>query len=845
MSSTHIERHRIWGLPLSVTAPVLVLSALAACAVLGFSLKGFMAQQRLLSRLEDGNAESRGISPNFRDASDFLTSQARMFSLRGERKYLNGYFEEANITKRREKCIDMVSDCHGDCVLDFDASRGKLRAAFTWSTRLMKIEFAAMRLAAAGFGHPESELPPEVRTAELSPEDAALPPEGKISRARELLSDTVYLKHKNEIYKNIDEFATLVVRHEHEEVHAARARLEGYARNLFLSLAVVTVVLLLIAGVMVFGELLPLRLAIKNIRRGLALAPRGMAEMRTLADAYNRAFAENARSREAETTARARAEETANAMRAAHEAANRANAAKAEFLSKISNDIRIPMNGIIGMTVIAEKHLNDPRRVADCLGKITRESRHLLTLVNGLLDISRLESGRIELVEENFSLPSLMDGLLALARPLAAEKKQKLAVNVFEVEHENVFGDSSRLSTVWQNLVTNAIKFTPEGGKITISFCEKHERNGIGCYEFSVSDNGCGMTAEFLNHVFEPFARENSPRAADDLGMGLGLAITQNIVQMMGGRIKAESEPGRGSRFTALVYFKLQRPEAEDNAILEGLPVLVVTADKDAGDAWSVMLEELGMAPARAVSPGEALAQISRCPDGKEFFAMLVDRGSPENDGLAWMRQILGEADGRAPLAVLAAYDADACESEARQAGAVAVLRKPVFKSRLAAILRQQAAGRKAETAPAAPVDEFEPGRFIGRRALLAEDEEINAEIARVILETSGLDVVQVDNGRQAVEKFAKSPAGHFDVIFMDVDMPQMNGYQATREIRESGHPDALTVPIIAMTAKTLASDVEDSKASGMNDHIAKPVDLNCLHSLMRHWLGTKTAGDV
>ena len=417
------------------------------------------------------------------------------------------------------------------------------------------------------------------------------------------------------------------------------------------------------------------------------------------------------------TESKRKEESAQRILKEAYESAVYANASKSDFLSRMSHDIRTPMNAIMGMTAIAGAHLDDRERVADCLNKITVSSTHLLGLINDVLDMSKIESGKVDIVEEPFKLTDLMNNLLTMIRPVQQQKQHDLTLHMDKVVHESVIGDVMRLQQVFMNILGNAVKYTPPGGRIKIEVNEKDSKvNGYGCYEFIFSDNGIGMSDEFQSQIFEPFSRAEDSRVSKIEGTGLGMAIALNIVHKMNGNINIESKEGIGSRFTVTIFLKKQdRPQA------------------DAGNC-------------------------------------LGTKGVQE---------------------------------------------------------------KKIENLK----EDLSNQKFQGRRILLVEDNQLNREIAEEILGYTGVMVESVEDGKQALDKFIEMEAGYYDLIFMDVQMPVMNGYEATRAIRAAGRSDAREIPIVAMTANAFTDDVIASKQAGMNEHITKPLDAEQLVQCMRIYL--------
>ncbi len=398
------------------------------------------------------------------------------------------------------------------------------------------------------------------------------------------------------------------------------------------------------------------------------------------------------------------------ALQTAYDAANYANQAKSDFLSQMSHDIRTPMNAIMGMTAIAGTHLDDKERIQDCLGKITVSSKHLLSLINEVLDMSKIESGKMDLTEEAFNLTDLINNLLDMVKVPIQEKKHKLRVNMHDIKHEQVIGDSLRIQQAFVNIMSNAVKYTPAEGIISLDISEKESsRVNAGYYEFVFEDNGIGMKPEFIEHIFEPFVRAEDTRVNKIQGTGLGMSIARSVVRMMDGDIKVESVLGKGSRFTVNIFLKLQNPE-------------------------------------------EASVKKTK-----------------ENT-----------------------------------------------------------------------LEIFQNNEFSGNRVLLVEDNELNREIAAEILTTAGLAVETAENGKEAVDMVAASEKDYYQMIFMDIQMPAMNGYEAAIAIRSLDREDLNCVPIIAMTANAFAEDVEHARNCGMNEHIAKPLDFGRLMQTMQRWMSVE-----
>lgn len=529
--------------------------------------------------------------------------------------------------------------------------------------------------------------------------------------------------------------------------------------------------------------------------------------------------------------------ESHKALKDAYRAAENASRAKTEFLSNMSHDIRTPMNAIVGLTAIAGANIESQDRVVECLGKITKSSRHLLGLINEVLDMARIESGRMSLAEEDFSLPELVDNLLTLTKPAIDEHHHQLEVHVEHIEHEAVCGDSLRIQQIFVNLMSNAVKYTPDGGNITLTIKEKP--NGfseLGCYEFSIEDNGIGMTPEFQKIMFEPFSRADDHRTTKVQGTGLGMAIARNIVNLMNGDIQVESAPNKGTKITVTVYLKLQENEKEQEKELLDLPVLVVDDDKTCCESTVATLQEIGIAGEWVLTGKEAVERCAaRHKNGRDYFAVILDWKMPEMDGIATARRIRECVGEDVTIIILTSFDFSEIEEEARAVGVNAFMAKPLFRSRLTATLRQFTSGKKEKNARNY-LEDFAKENYAGKRILLVEDNALNREIATEIIGMTGVTIDSAENGKIAVEKVMEAPEKWYDLIFMDIQMPIMNGYEATAAIRALAGSRG-KVPIIAMTANAFAEDVQLAKNTGMNELIAKPLDLNKLNDVLKQWL--------
>ncbi|MDD5804300.1 MAG: response regulator [Clostridia bacterium] len=526
------------------------------------------------------------------------------------------------------------------------------------------------------------------------------------------------------------------------------------------------------------------------------------------------------------------------ALREAYEAAERASKAKTEFLSNMSHDIRTPMNAIVGMTAIAGANIENQDRVVDCLGKITQSSRHLLSLINEVLDMSRIESGKIALVEEEFNLSDLCDNLVSLTKAQTDLHHHEFNIRINRIEHEDVCGDSMRIQQLVTNILSNAVKYTPDGGRIEFTIRELPTNStGLGCYEFVVQDNGIGMTEEFQKVMFEPFTRADDKRTSKIQGTGLGMAIARNFARMMNGDIKVESAPGKGSKFTITIFLKQQNKEIKAIDELINLPVLVVDDDRDCCENTVALLNEIGIDGEWVTSGAEAVARTTeRYERDDNYFAVIIDWKMPGMDGIETTRQIRKKVGNDVTIIILSAYDYAEIEQEAREAGVDEFIAKPLFRSRLTATLKNIIQG-KPSAAARHYLEDISNCDYTGKRVLLVEDNDLNREIAQEIIGMTGAIVETAENGKDAVGMMTAANEGYYDLVFMDIQMPVMNGYEATAAIRSLHRPDGKEIPIVVMTANAFAEDILLAKNAGMNEHIAKPLDMTRLRDVMRRWL--------
>ncbi len=525
-------------------------------------------------------------------------------------------------------------------------------------------------------------------------------------------------------------------------------------------------------------------------------------------------------------------------LKEALQAAQIANHSKTMFLSNMSHDIRTPMNAILGFATLLAKDADSPDKVREYTKKIAASGQHLLGLINDVLDISKIESGKVILTIGEFALNEMISSIDAMIRPAAKARNQEFSITVIGIKHERLLGDETRFSQILINILSNAVKYTQEGGKICLRIIgQQHHSSQFEHIRIEVEDNGYGMTPEYLETIFDAFTRAENSTTNKVQGTGLGMAITKNIVELMGGTIKVSSEVGAGSLFVVELAFRI--PDNEEGGQFweqRGIShILVVDDEEENCEAVRLAMEDMGVCVDTASGGAEAIRlKNSACEAGADYQVILLDWKMPEMDGVETARRMRADTSTYVPILLLTAYDWDEIQEEATQAGINGFLSKPFFVSALREKLLELSEEKGMEHVPEAAGGE---GCLKGRHFLVAEDNEINSEILSELLHLEEATCEITVNGRFALERFAQAEPGSFDAILMDVQMPVMNGYEASRAIRALKREDAARIPIIAMTANAFAEDVKDSIDAGMDAHVSKPINMEILKRTLSLYL--------
>lgn len=528
----------------------------------------------------------------------------------------------------------------------------------------------------------------------------------------------------------------------------------------------------------------------------------------------------------------------------AREEAERANRSKSDFLSNMSHDIRTPMNAIVGMTSIATAHIDNRQQVESCLSKINLSGKHLLGLINDILDMSKIESGNMTLSMSEVSLREFMDSVISMSMPQIRERDQQFDIFIENIKYEHFYCDSLRLNQILLNLLSNAIKFTPEGGKIEVRISESESKRGSGYTQLhmSVKDNGIGMKEEFQKNVFKAFVREDSEHVSKTEGTGLGMAITKYIVDTMNGTIKLTSAPGKGTQFDVILDLEKANIPAEEMK-LPNWHMLVVDGNEETCATTMNILNEIG-ANAGVILDGESAVKMAAAAasGGIPYDVILLDRKLPGMDGIATAREIRRELGSDGPVLLMSAYDCADIEEEAVTAGVTGFVPKPLLPSTLYYGLRRFVNDIDESKALSKPADAGHIEQvgfdvhFNNAKVLLAEDNDLNWEIANELLSNMGLDLDRAENGKICVEMFENSKPGYYKAILMDIRMPVMSGYEAAEIIRSGMHPDH-GLPIIAMTADAFSDDVKRCLNAGMDAHIPKPINVEKVAKVLKKYL--------
>ena len=513
------------------------------------------------------------------------------------------------------------------------------------------------------------------------------------------------------------------------------------------------------------------------------------------------------------------------------EEAESANIAKEAFLSNMSHDIRTPMNAIVGMTALAKKYIDEKARVTDALNKIDAASVHLLSLINDILDMSRINSGKLEITPELFSLPVLIHDTVSLIRPQLEKRGHRFELLADELETESFYGDTLRIRQILVNILSNAVKYTPDGGEISLSVKELDGEEDIKTVVFICKDNGMGMSRDFVERIFEPFERVNNSTISGIEGTGLGMSIVKKLVDAMHGHIEIDSELSKGTAISISLPLKVSE-ETVDSQSLKGKEVLVIEANEKQASRFEDILSSEGIGCSIVSSAADAISAMTEASYRDASYSVIVIGEEMNGEGNIFeLASYLSKSDPDICLVLSSSADWDAIEYQAQKNGITAFIPVPFYRKSL---INGLAAALSKNTGSSSSESIFPDLK--GKRILLVEDNMINREIAKEMLSSTGAEITIAENGKEAVDAFASSSPGFFSIILMDIQMPVMDGYTATKNIRDSGREDA-DLPIFAMTANTFAEDIAKAKASGMNGHVAKPIDVSILMQTLRRAL--------
>ena len=513
-------------------------------------------------------------------------------------------------------------------------------------------------------------------------------------------------------------------------------------------------------------------------------------------------------------------------LKAAVDSADKANRAKTDFLSSMSHDIRTPMNAIVGLSLLTEKNADDPTIVRENLQKMNRASNHLLTLINDILDISKVESGKLNMSPVTFSIVECAENLVTISQPMVKEKNIDFRFHIDRVSHEYLYADQLRINQIFINLLSNAIKYTEPGGQVCVDMKEEPGQTDKSVQLiYKVSDNGIGMTPEFMAKMYEPFSRQTDSRVNAISGTGLGLAITKQMIDLMNGTIDCQSEAGKGTTFTVKLEIAIADRQMEEMK-LPPIRVLIADDDEVLLETAKDTLSSIGVKADTARSGAEAIQMIS---DSADYQVMILDWKMPDMDGIEVTRRLRKEAHNDIPVILISAYDYSDIESAAKEAGISGYICKPLFCSTLYNKINEVLGNKSAPVNPDSDLEDF-----TGMRILVAEDNDINWEIISNILEMHGIETERAENGQLVLDRINDKEKAGFDLIFMDIQMPVMNGLNATKAIRSLDDPEIANIPIIAMTADAFSENVSECLAAGMNGHISKPIDIKLVMKEIR-----------